>query len=84
ESSRTGSTGAGSIGLGRSTTECISRGVLSAQLGAFELFRQNLRGELRAEPKIVIAGGAANMLRDYLPAGHIHDPLLVFRGMLTA
>lgn len=79
-----GSIEGGSIKLGRSTAECISHGVLSAQLGAFELFRHNLRSALCAEPQIVVAGGAAAMLRERLPAGHIYDPLLVFRGMLTA
>lgn len=69
---------------GRSTAECIASGVLAAQLGAFERFRRSVREQFESEPKIVLAGGAATMLSGHLPAGHVHDPLLVFRGMLTA
>ena len=69
---------------GRATAQCIASGVLSAQLGAFERFSRSVGGHFHSEPRIVIAGGAAAMLNGHLPAGHVHDPLLVFRGMLTA
>jgi type III pantothenate kinase len=75
--------GAGPIRPGRSTAECIARGVLAAQAGALAQLMQNVSRHAEAEPLLVVTGGAAADLLPLLDVEHIHDPWLVFRGMLV-
>lgn len=75
--------GAGPIEPGRSTAECIARGVLAAQAGALHQIVTNLSGRGIGKPRLVVTGGAAEVLLPLLEAEHVHDPWLVFRGMLV-
>jgi type III pantothenate kinase len=74
---------AGLLRPGRSTAECIARGVLAAQAGAVGQLMQNLCSHAKAKPSLVVTGGAAATLLQHLEVEHIHDPWLVFRGMLV-
>jgi len=78
-----GAADAGGIAPGRSTAECISRGVLAAQAGALEQFVKSLGDRLGESPQQVVTGGAAAATVDALGLDWILDPLLVFRGMLV-
>jgi type III pantothenate kinase len=73
----------GALAPGRSTAECIGRGVLAAQAGALAQFMDSLEGRLGENPRRVITGGAAAALVDALGLDCVLDPLLVFRGMLV-
>lgn len=75
--------GAG-IAAGRSTAACISNGVLAAQLGALNQFMRACPESMGQDPKLVITGGAAGELIPALDFPFVHDPWLVFRGMLAA
>jgi type III pantothenate kinase len=68
---------------GRSTVACIQNGVLAAQLGALNQFLRNAPESLCSKPKLIVTGGAAGEILPLLDFEHIHDPWLVFRGMLT-
>jgi type III pantothenate kinase len=74
---------AGSLQLGTSTAECIAHGVLAAQAGALARLMRNLSPRAEANPVLVVTGGAAATLLPLLEVEHIHDPWLVFRGMLV-
>jgi type III pantothenate kinase len=74
--------GAG-VTAGRSTATCISNGVFAAQLGALNQFLRNASEEMVGEPKILVTGGAASWVLPHLDFKYIHDPWLVFRGMLV-
>ena len=67
---------------GRSTTECIRRGVLAAQLGALDRFMQQVVRSIGGTPRLVVTGGAADSVLARVAIEHIRDPWLVFRGML--
>jgi type III pantothenate kinase len=67
---------------GRSTAECIRNGVFAAQVGALNQFLRTLSASDSSEPTLVVAGGGAAELLPSLDFGYIHDPWLVFRGML--
>lgn len=73
----------GAMEPGQSTSECISRGVVAAQLGALTEMTRALSKGGAAKPRLVISGGAAGMLLPSLELAHVHDPWLVFRGMLV-
>lgn len=68
---------------GRSTAECIRRGVLAAQLGALNQFMRHVAEDIGADPGLVVTGGAADSVLAGTGIEHIRDPWLVFRGMLT-
>jgi type III pantothenate kinase len=68
---------------GRSTASCIANGVFAAQVGALNQFLRNLPEGLGEKPKLVVTGGAASAILPLLDFQCIHDPWLVFRGMLT-
>jgi len=68
---------------GRSTRECIVNGVFAAQVGALNQFVRNAAKSMSGKPGIVVTGGAAPELLPLLDFDHIHDPWLVFRGMLV-
>lgn len=70
-------------GPGRTTRECISNGVFAAQLGALNQFVRDVARSMFTPPTIVVTGGAAPELLPMLDFEHIHDPWLVFRGMLV-
>jgi len=67
---------------GQTTTECIIQGVIATQVGALNQFLRHLSPQ-SGNPKLVITGGAAQELLPGLNFKYIHDPLLVFRGMLA-
>jgi type III pantothenate kinase len=68
---------------GRSTRSCISNGVFAAQVGALNQFLRNAQDGLGSEPILVVTGGAASQILPLLDFEYIHDPWLVFRGMLV-
>jgi len=68
---------------GRSTAACISNGVYAAQVGALNQFLRNISKELDGAPMLVVTGGAASQVLPLLDFQYIHDPWLVFRGMLV-
>ncbi|MFC1720057.1 type III pantothenate kinase [Pseudomonadota bacterium] len=70
------------IAPGRSTSSCIENGVFAAQLGALNQFLRHTTEALGREPKLIVTGGAAGEILPLLDFEHIHDPWLVFRGML--
>jgi len=73
---------AGSV-PGGSTAECIRNGVFAAQVGALNQFLRTVSATVSSEPTLVVTGGAAPDLLPSLDFSYIHDPLLVFRGMLV-
>ncbi len=76
----------------RDTLKAIEGGIVTAQLGALgafvKWFRTRLETALADGVKIVITGGAAGAILSADFGGSdeqvIHDPLLVFRGMLIS
>jgi type III pantothenate kinase len=74
---------AGSLEPGQSTAECIRRGVLAAQIGALNQFMKQVSLRMGEDPTLVATGGAAPALLPLLDFEPVHDPWLVFRGMLT-
>jgi type III pantothenate kinase len=68
---------------GDSTPACIRNGVFAAQVGALNMFLRSVSGPGGEQPKIIITGGAANAILPALEFDYIHDPWLVFRGMLV-
>jgi type III pantothenate kinase len=68
---------------GRSTSSCISNGVYAAQVGALNQFLRNVSEEMGGVPMLVVTGGAASQILPLLGFECIHDPWLVFRGMLV-
>ena len=68
---------------GRSTAECIRRGVLAAQLGALDQFMKHTAHRIGDSPRLVVTGGAADAVLARAGIEHIRDPWLVFRGMLV-
>jgi type III pantothenate kinase len=68
---------------GRSTAACISNGVFAAQVGALNQFLRNFSEEMGGAPMLVVTGGAASQILPLLDFDCIHDPWLVFRGMLV-
>jgi len=68
---------------GRSTSSCISNGVYAAQVGALNQFLRNISEEMGGAPILVVTGGAASQILPLLDFEYIHDPWLVFRGMLV-
>lgn len=73
---------AATIQPGDNTADCIRHGVLAAQSGALTQFLHAVSGQLGSRPKLIITGGAAPYLLPYIEREHLHDPWLVFRGML--
>jgi type III pantothenate kinase len=68
---------------GRSTGSCISNGVYAAQVGALNQFLRNTSEEMGGAPMLLVTGGAASQILPRLDFEYIHDPWLVFRGMLV-
>ena len=68
---------------GLTTSEGISGGVLAAQLGALNQFMRAVSERFQGEPSLIATGGAAEQLLAALDFDYIHDPWLVFRGMLV-
>ena len=68
---------------GRSTRSCIGNGVFAAQVGALNQYLRNISEEMGEEPLLVVTGGAASQILPLLDFQYIHDPWLVFRGMLV-
>ena len=69
---------------GRSTGSCISNGVYAAQVGALNQFLRNISEEMDGTAMLLVTGGAASQILPRLDFECIHDPWLVFRGMLVA
>ena len=78
-------TGSGQAGVapGTSTASCIGHGVLAAQLGALNQFMRHVALRIGSDPKLVVTGGAAGQVLPLLRTEHVHDPWLVFHGMLV-
>jgi type III pantothenate kinase len=73
---------AGTLEPGQSTADCIRRGVLAAQIGALNQFMKHISPRMGEDPTLVATGGAAPALLPLLDFAPVHDPWLVFRGML--
>lgn len=71
------------ISPGQTTADCIIQGVRAAQVGALNQFLRYIAPQAK-NPTLVVTGGAAQELLSGLKFKYIHDPWLVFRGMLTA
>lgn len=71
-----------SISPGQTTVDCIIQGVRATQIGALNQFLRSISPQV-GNPTLVVTGGAAQELLSGLKFKHIHDPWLVFRGMLT-
>jgi pantothenate kinase type III len=52
-------------------------------VGALNQFLRNAQDGLGSEPILVVTGGAASQILPLLDFEYIHDPWLVFRGMLV-
>jgi type III pantothenate kinase len=74
---------AGAAQPGKSTAECIARGAVAAQVGALMQLISDLSDRGVANPRLIVTGGAAGTLLPSLDLAHVHDPWLVFRGMLV-
>ncbi len=72
-----------SISPGQTTADCIIQGVIATRVGALNQFLRYISPQA-GNPMLVVTGGAAQELLPRLNFKHIHDPWLVFRGMLTA
>jgi type III pantothenate kinase len=70
------------ISPGKTTADCITQGVIATQVGALRQFL-NYISQQAPNPTLVVTGGAAQGLVASLNVKHVHDPWLVFRGMLT-
>jgi len=70
------------IAPGRSTASCIENGVFAAQLGALNQFLRHTTEALGSPPRLIVTGGAAGEILPLLDFEYVHDPWLVFRGML--
>ena len=71
-----------SISPGQTSADCITQGVKAAQVGALNQFLRCVFPQT-GDPLLVVTGGAAPELLSGLKFKHIHDPWLVFRGMLA-
>lgn len=73
---------------GRNTRAAIEGGVVTAQVGALRqllhCLEQEWGEEAMQELKIVITGGAAGSILSQSDYPLIHDPLVVFKGMLVS
>lgn len=79
ESVKSGSPG---VGPATSTDVAIVEGVYAAQVGALNQFLRHVSAGQKAEPRLVLTGGAAKGILKRLEYEPVHDPWLVFRGML--
>ena len=70
------------VGAGHSTAECILKGVLAAQVGTLNQFLRHVSLQMNRQPQLIATGGAADRILPLLDFEYIHDPWLVFRGML--
>jgi len=68
---------------GHRTSECIIGGVLGAQLGALDHFLTVASDGGGQAARLVVTGGAAATVLPLVDREHVHDPWLVFRGMLV-
>lgn len=68
---------------GSSTRDGIRNGVFAAQLGALNQFLRHVSDRMGEEPGLVVTGGAAAGMIQLLEFDCLHDPWLVFRGMLV-
>jgi type III pantothenate kinase len=68
---------------GKSTAHCIANGVYSAQVGALNQFLRHSATKLGGDPALILTGGAAPSIMPLLGFDCIHDPWLVFRGMVA-
>ena len=71
------------VGAGQSTDECILKGVLAAQVGTLNQFLRHVSLQMKGKPQLIATGGAAEKILPLLDFEYIHDPWLVFRGMLV-
>lgn len=71
-----------SIRPGQTTADCIVQGVIATQIGALNQFLRYISPQV-GNPSLIVTGGAAQELLPGIKFKHIHDPWLVFRGMLT-
>ena len=51
--------------------------------GVLNQFLRNISAKMGGEPLLVVTGGAASQILPLLDFQYIHDPWLVFRGMLV-
>jgi type III pantothenate kinase len=68
---------------GDSTEKCIRNGVFATQVGALNQFLRSVTPDIGSDSTLVVTGGGARELLFSLDFTYIHDPWLVFRGMLV-
>ena len=68
---------------GGSTEKCIRNGVFATQVGALNQFLRSVSPGIGSDSTLVVTGGGAGELLSSLDFAYIHDPWLVFRGMLV-
>ena len=71
------------ISPGQNTSDCIIQGVIATQIGALNQFLKSITPQV-GYPTLVVTGGAAQQLLPGLKFKYIHDPWLIFRGMLSS
>jgi type III pantothenate kinase len=72
------------VSPGNSTATAISHGIHAAQTGALEQFMRHVARRVSGNPVLVVTGGAAKGIMSFLGEHIVHDPWLVFQGMLIS
>lgn len=67
--------------FGLTTGECVNRGARYAAAGGVRLALADIESRLGTPPEIMISGGGASELIDYLPPRSVHKPWLVLEGL---
>ena len=67
---------------GKATEQCISAGVISAAIGAIEFLWRKLTAKAKSK-KLIMTGGDAKILTEYIDIEYIDDPLLLVKGAVA-
>jgi type III pantothenate kinase len=67
--------------LGRSTESAMRSGLYWGTIGAIKELVQNLSNQIGSEARVVISGGAAELLKDRLPFETCYVPHIVLSGI---
>jgi len=68
--------------IGRSTEAAMRSGLYWGTVGAVKELVRNLAKQIEGEPKVVISGGAADLLKDRLDVEVCHVPHMVLAGIV--
>jgi type III pantothenate kinase len=66
--------------LGRDTAESMISGIMFGHAGAVERIVREIRKEIGRDFKVIITGGYANLMAEYVKSDHI-NPLLTLEGL---